>query len=359
MIPLGGLLSPIEDPLSDVLVWIHTSIGLSWGWAIIALTIVIRLILLPLTLKQIRSMQRLQRYTPELKALQKKHKEDKQKLNEEVMKFYREKKVNPAASCLPIVVQIPIFIALFFVLRDFNSEVIQPRFPDSDLSFIYIVPNITQDIGTHWAGILLLTIYVISQIASTFFMAATMDKRQRMLFMALPFIFIPFIIRFPVGLMLYWVTTNLWTTGQGLITRRVAPKPAEVPEKRSSRTLSAEEEARNAQREAGSQSRKKKKTKTRVAGTAAAAAEDDEDAEEHPADEEALSDEESPPGDTATAAEPDEDVAMAAPASGPQKKVGKNEPTKKSKSGQKPAPKAGQVRRRKKRGPKGGSKTRR
>ena len=236
MIPLAGLLTPIEEPLTDVLEWLHTAIGLSWGWAIVVLTVLIRLVLVPLTLKQIRSMQRLQLYAPELKALQAKHKNDKQKLNEEVMKFYKEKKVNPAASCLPIVVQIPIFIALFFVLRNFDDEVINPKFPDSDLSFIRIVPDITQNIAEHWTGILLLVVYVTSQVASTLFMSATMDKRQRLLFLALPFIFIPFIIRFPVGLLLYWVSTNLWTAGQGIVTRRLVPRPPPVPDKRSSRT---------------------------------------------------------------------------------------------------------------------------
>jgi YidC/Oxa1 family membrane protein insertase len=97
------------------------------------------------------------------------------------------------------------------------------------------VPNITLDIGTHWTGWLLLVIYVASQISSTYFMSTTMDQRQRYIFLALPFVFIPFIINFPVGLMLYWSTTNLWTVGQGLITRRLVPKP-QPPPKRSSRT---------------------------------------------------------------------------------------------------------------------------
>jgi YidC/Oxa1 family membrane protein insertase len=233
---LGGLLTPIEEPLTAILEWLHGSLGLTWAWAIVALTVMVRIVLVPLTIKQIRSMQKLQQYAPELKAIQQKYKNDKQRMNEEVMKFYRENKVNPAASCLPVLFQIPIFISLFYVLRDFEKEVF-PNYPESSLGFLNdVVPDITADISDHWSGILLLVVYVGSQLASTLLMSTTMDKRQRILFLALPFVFIPFIINFPVGLMIYWVTTNLWTAGQGLVTRRLIPRaPAALP-KRTSRT---------------------------------------------------------------------------------------------------------------------------
>jgi YidC/Oxa1 family membrane protein insertase len=158
------------------------------------------------------------------------------------MHFYRENKVNPASSCLPMILQIPIFIALFFVLRDFESEVWRPKYPGSDLHFLNVVPDITADINSHWSGYLLMVLYVGSQVLSTLLMAATMDKTQRIIFMALPFLFIPFIITFPTGLLLYWVTTNLWTIGQGIVTRRLIPKP-EPPPKRSSRAQPQERPA--------------------------------------------------------------------------------------------------------------------
>jgi len=227
-------LRPIEDLLTNALEWLHASVGLPWAWAIIVLTVLVRMVILPLTIKQIRSMQRLQVHAPELKALQQKYKHDKQRMNEEVMKFYRENKVNPAASCLPILLQIPVFIALFFVLRDFDDEVF-PNYPDSDLGWLGIVPSITDNINTHWSGWVLLVIYVASQVASTFFMSTTMDSRQRIIFLALPFVFAFIVVNFPMGLMLYWVTTNLWTVGQGLVTRRLVPKP-QPPPKRTSRT---------------------------------------------------------------------------------------------------------------------------
>jgi YidC/Oxa1 family membrane protein insertase len=233
---IANPLRPIEDLLTNILEWIHSAIGLPWAWAIIALTLGVRIVIVPLTVKQIRSMQHLQAHAPELKALQAKYKHDRQRMNEEVMKFYRENKINPAASCLPILVQIPIFISLYYVLRDFEKEVF-PNYPNSDLGWLGVVPNITTNITDHWSGWVLLAVYVVSQVSSTFFMSTTMDPRQRWLFMALPLVFILFIINasFPVGLLLYWVTTNLWTVGQGLVTRRLMPKP-QAPPKRSSRT---------------------------------------------------------------------------------------------------------------------------
>lgn len=234
MIVLAGLLDPIEGPLTSILEWLHSSIGFTWAWAIVVLTLMVRMVILPLTIKQIRSMQKLQAYAPQIKALQQKYKGDKKRLNEEVMKFYRENKVNPAASCLPIVLQIPIFISLFFVLRDFEDEVF-PRYPQSELGWLGLVPDITEPVNAHWSGYLLLVVYVVSQLASTYFMATTMDRNQRYLLFALPFVFVFFIVRFPVGLMIYWATTNLWTVGQGTVTRRLAPKPQPIP-KRTSRT---------------------------------------------------------------------------------------------------------------------------
>ena len=233
---LAGILSPIEEPLTAILEWLHGSVGISWAWAIVVLTVMVRIVLVPLTIKQVRSMQKLQQHAPELKAIQQKYKGDKQRMNEEVMKFYRENKVNPAASCLPVVFQIPIFISLFYVLRDFDEEVL-PGYPGSSVSFLNgVVPNISDNVNEHWSGWLLLVIYVGSQLASTLLMSTTMDKRQRILFLILPFIFIPFIINFPVGLMVYWVTTNLWTAGQGIVTRRLIPRTAPVLPKRTSRT---------------------------------------------------------------------------------------------------------------------------
>jgi YidC/Oxa1 family membrane protein insertase len=229
---LGGILTPFENLLAEVLKWLHGTVGLPWAWSIVALTIMVRALLLPLSVKQIHSMQHLQAHGPEMKQIQQRWKHDKQRQREELMKFYAENKINPAASCLPILFQIPVFIALFFVLKDFEKEIL-PQFPSADLDWLGLV-NIIQDTREGW-GPLLIAIYVASQITSFLLSATTLQPAQKALFVILPFVFVPFVLNFPSGLMIYWLTTNLWTTGQGIMTRRLIPK-AKPPPKRSSRT---------------------------------------------------------------------------------------------------------------------------
>jgi len=237
---VAGVLSPIEDLLTEVLIWLHETGGLTWAWAIVALTVLVRFLLVPVAIRQIHSMQSLQIHAPEMKAIQQRHKSDRQKQSEELMKFYKENKINPYASCLPIVFQIPIFIALFFVLRGFEDEV-YPNFERTSLEWLNLV-DITEPTKDGW-GPLLLVIYVVSQLTSTWLMSTSMQSAaQRWMIMVLPIVFIPFILGFPSGLMIYWLTTNLWTTGQGIVTRRLMPRPA-TPPKRSSRTPPKEQTA--------------------------------------------------------------------------------------------------------------------
>ena len=227
--------SQLESVMTHILNWFHYNLGLTWAWSIVAITVVVRMLLVPLTVRQIHSMQNLQRFAPQMKEIQKKYKNDRQKQNEELMKFYRENQINPAASCLPMLAQLPVFIALYYALRHYN-------FPaGSDLSWplhsSQLIPNIHAPTTAYWGGYVLLVVYVASQMASTLFMAATADRTQRILFMLMPLVFVVFIAHFPAGLVLYWVTTNLWTVGQGLITRRlVAKTPPPTVERRSSRT---------------------------------------------------------------------------------------------------------------------------
>ena len=235
---LGGILTPLENVMTDVLTWLHSSAGLTWAWSIVALTVVVRVLLVPVAIKQIHSMQGLQIHAPEMKAIQQRYKSDRQKQSEELMKFYKENKINPYASCLPIVFQIPIFISLFFVLKDFEKEIF-PHYKGSSLDWLGLV-NITEPVKDGW-GPVLIAVYVASQLLSTYLMSTAMQsKAQRYMVMILPVAFLPFILRFPSGLMIYWLTTNLWTTGQGVITRRQMPRPV-VPPKRSSRTPPKEE----------------------------------------------------------------------------------------------------------------------
>jgi YidC/Oxa1 family membrane protein insertase len=213
---ISNILDPLERVMRSILDFLHTSIGLPWAWSIVALTIIVRIVLVPLTVRQIHSMQSLQAHAPQMKEIQRKYKGDRQKLNEELMKFYKENNINPAASCLPMVAQLPVFFALYLTLKHYSHHI--------NGSWLHVVPNISDKASAHWSGWVLLFIYAGSQIASTYFMGATMDKTQRTIMMVLPLAFLTVVSRFPMGLTLYWMTTNLWTVGQGLVTRRLVPK---------------------------------------------------------------------------------------------------------------------------------------
>ena len=117
MIPFADILEPLENVAESVLNFFHDNVGLSWGTSIIALTVCVRAILIPLTYKQIKGMRALQALQPQIKAIQEKFKNDRQRQQQEMMRFYQENKVNPLASCLPLLLQLPIFFALFRTLR--------------------------------------------------------------------------------------------------------------------------------------------------------------------------------------------------------------------------------------------------
>lgn len=243
MILLANILQPLINIADAVLSAFH-GLGLSWGASIIALTVVTRTVLIPLTYKQIKGMRALQAFQPQIKELQEKYKNDRQRLSQEMMKLYQENKINPLASCIPLIAQMPIFITLYSTLRGPLREDIcgQTAVPCSELTMAQIQANpaikalypfdesflFIPDITAPAVGgvlIALLVLYVVTQLFSGLVMATTADRNQRLLMMALPFIFIPFIIGFPAGLILYWITTNFWTIGQQAVVNKVIPPP--------------------------------------------------------------------------------------------------------------------------------------
>ena len=113
----ANILQPLIDVANGVLKFFHDDVGVSWGMAIILLTVCTRALLIPLTYKQIKSMRALQAFQPQMKELQEKYKNDRQRLSQEMMKFYQENKINPLASCVPLLAQLPVFITLFQALR--------------------------------------------------------------------------------------------------------------------------------------------------------------------------------------------------------------------------------------------------
>ena len=224
-IPIANVLQPLIDVAHEILKFWHDSVGLSWGGAIIGLTVVVRLAILPLTFKQVRSMQELQRLQPEMKRIQERYKEDRQRMNQEMMKLYQEHKVNPLGSCLPILLQLPFFIALFYLLRgdEFQNDI------KGEESFLFI-DNLAEP-ATGATLVVLIVLYVVTQLISGLVSTATADPMQRRLILALPFIFVIFIINFEAGLIVYWITTNVWTIGQQLLVRKLFPKPEPIEAK--------------------------------------------------------------------------------------------------------------------------------
>src|SRR3954454_6858297 len=150
----ANVLQPLIDFFEGILKFFHDSVGFSWGFSIIAMTVVVRAALVPLTLKQFRSMQALARLQPEIKKLQAKYKDDKQRLNQEMMRFYQENKVNPFSSCLPLAAQLPVFFSLFYMLRkdlrydicpDINPPTVNPPHPCGPVPEAHFlgIPDIT------------------------------------------------------------------------------------------------------------------------------------------------------------------------------------------------------------------------
>jgi len=227
ILPAANILQPLIDVANAVLQFFHDNVGLSWGMSIIALTVVTRAALIPLTYKQLKGMRAMQALQPQIKALQEKYKNDKQRMQQEMMRFYKENKVNPLASCIPLLAQLPVFITLFYVLRhELPPDMGCPEAGHCaayGAEFFFIKDLTAKATGAEL--IVLLVLYVGTQLASGFFMSVTADKSQRTMMFVLPLIFVPFILNFPAGLILYWITTNVWTIGQGIAVQKLIPVP--------------------------------------------------------------------------------------------------------------------------------------
>jgi YidC/Oxa1 family membrane protein insertase len=222
MFVVANVLQPLIDLCDWILRFWHDDVGLSWGASIIGMTAVVRLMILPLTFRGVKGMQDMQRLAPEMQRIKERYKEDKQRQNQEIMKLYQEHKVNPLSSCLPLLLQIPFFISLFYLLRDDEFE----RDIEGEESFLFI-PDLA-DPATGGVLVALIVIYVVTQLASGMVTAISADRNQRFIILALPFVFVPVIINFESGLLVYWITTNVWTIGQQLVVRRLFPKPEPI-----------------------------------------------------------------------------------------------------------------------------------
>lgn len=235
---LDPILAPIERVLFYVLQTLYSFVG-DWGLAIILLTVVVRVVLIPLTWKQTKSMYEMQRIQPKLKELQEKYKNDKEKQQEEILKFYQEHKVNPLGGCLPLLLQMPIFFALYRVLGNVGKEpgmmlqyVAKAK---TTASFYFIIPDIAKTsqqvftaalspgvagfLGAVWVALPYLVLAVLFSLSIWIPQALMPGERQQKMigaYMAIFMLYFGWVS--PAGVLLYWVTSSIWGLAQQQLT---------------------------------------------------------------------------------------------------------------------------------------------
>ncbi len=204
-----GIFTFLSKPLFWLLRVIHDFVG-NWGWSIIILTILIKLAFFHLSATSYRSMARMRAVAPKLQAMKERYKDDKQRMNQALMELYKKEKINPLGGCLPILVQIPVFIALYWVLLE-SVELRQAPW------MLWV-----QDLSTRDPLFILPLLMGLTMFIQYKLNPPPMDPIQQKIFMALPFVFTVFFAFFPAGLVLYWFTNNLFSIGQQyVITRKI------------------------------------------------------------------------------------------------------------------------------------------
>lgn len=211
---LMQLLNPIKNVLEYVVIFLYENITTNYGLVIILLTLIVRVILTPLTISQTRSMAKMQKLQPQLKEMQKKYKEDKQKLQQETMEFYKKNKVNPLAGCLPLILQMPVFFALFQVLREPSQKVLD--IVGDNFNFLWM------NLNERDPYYILVIVMVATMFLST--KMTTTDPSQTKIMYIMPVVFGFISWQFPAGILVYWVTTNIWSIGQQWIVNKIISK---------------------------------------------------------------------------------------------------------------------------------------
>jgi YidC/Oxa1 family membrane protein insertase len=233
-----GLWAEFQGLIFGALQYLHGMVG-DWGMAIILLTVSIRIVLLPLTWKQTKSMLEMQRIQPKIKELQVKYKDDKEKLQEETLKFYQENKVNPLGGCLPALLQMPVFFALYSTLgyRQVNKKTVPGPLVQllqehhTTGTFYGIIPDISISPNTVWAAHHYLTLvpyavlvlfFAISIWLPQFLMPG--DKMQKQMTGYMAVMMLAFGWFTPAGVLLYWDISSMWGVAQQQITMSVAKR---------------------------------------------------------------------------------------------------------------------------------------
>jgi YidC/Oxa1 family membrane protein insertase len=206
------LFSPVVNILGQVLLFFHQTVGAPWWLSIAMLTVVVRGLLFPLTVKQVKSMRAVQDLKPDMDKVRAQYQNNPQKQREEMAKLYQDRGVNPLGGCLPILIQMPIFIGIFYVIRLFGGTPgrTEPKYPSFVDGGILWFQDLSQQDPTY----LLPIISAITMLAATEITLKNVDPQQRWLMRLLPVGFTAFLLSFPAGLFVYWITSNLVTLVQ-------------------------------------------------------------------------------------------------------------------------------------------------
>lgn len=227
---LERVFSPLTSLIGNGLEFFHAQ-GLPWWLSIVVLTIIVRTLLFPLTLKQVRSMRAMQDLKPDMDRLRAKYKDNRQKQQEELMKLYQERQVNPLGGCLPLVVQMPIFITMFYVIRGFDKT--HADFASGGILWF-------QDLTARDDYYILPVLSALTMLAASEITAKNLEPQQRWMMRILPVVFTVFLLSFPAGLFMYWITSNLVTLVQNYLIYNHGPgrKAPVAPDKEKAVTLS-------------------------------------------------------------------------------------------------------------------------
>ncbi len=204
---LENLFSPLTSILGTGLEFFYSQ-GMPWWLSIAILTVLVRSLLFPLTIKQVKSMRAMQDLKPEMDRIRAKYKDNRQKQQEEIMKLYQERQVNPLGGCFPILVQMPIFIGMFYVIRSFGDT--HPSFTNGGLLWF-------RDLSAMDPYYILPILSAVTMLAASEITAKNIDPQQRWLMRILPVGITVFIYYFPAGLFMYWITSNLVTLVQNYL----------------------------------------------------------------------------------------------------------------------------------------------
>ena len=216
-----ALFSPIVNIMGSVLLYFHQNLGLQWWLAIVLLTIIIRTLLFPLTVRQVRSMRAMQELRPEMDQIRAKYKDNRQKQQEEQMKLFQENKVNPLGGCLPLLIQMPIIIGIFYVIRKFGGGVAgaEAEYPSFTTGGILWFQNLTD----HDPLYILPVLSAVTMLASMEITNKAMEPQQRWLMRLMPLGITIFLWSFPAGLFVYWITSNVITFVQNYVIYNYGP----------------------------------------------------------------------------------------------------------------------------------------